>query len=79
MTTPLEEYSTIELTQGQVAIVDSADFDNLSQWKWCSDSAQDPAFGLQQCGKCYFRKLKAIPRYLPAPLPDVACGGAGSV
>ena len=26
----------IELTQGQVAIVDDADFDWLNQWKWCA-------------------------------------------
>jgi hypothetical protein len=27
----------IELTQGQVAIVDNIDFDYLNQWKWCAD------------------------------------------
>jgi hypothetical protein len=34
MTLPSEEYRTIPLTKGQVAIVDAADFEWLSQWKW---------------------------------------------
>jgi len=27
---------TINLTQGQVAMVDDADFDEMNQWKWCA-------------------------------------------
>lgn len=34
MTPPTEEYRTIPLTQGRVAIVDVADYEWLSQWKW---------------------------------------------
>lgn len=34
MTTPSEEYRTIPLTKGQVAIVDAADYEWLSQWNW---------------------------------------------
>jgi hypothetical protein len=26
----------LELTQGQVALVDDIDYDYLSQWKWCA-------------------------------------------
>ena len=33
---PLIEYRFIPLSKGQVAIVDAADFDWLSQWKWCA-------------------------------------------
>jgi len=29
-------YFEIELTQGQVAIVDSVDYEYLMQWKWCA-------------------------------------------
>lgn len=34
MTPKTQEYRTIPLTQGQVAIVDAADYDWLMQWKW---------------------------------------------
>lgn len=34
MTTPQEEYRTIPLTQGQVALVDATDYDWLMQWNW---------------------------------------------
>jgi HNH endonuclease len=35
MTTPHEQsYRTIPLTQGQVELVDAADFEFISQWKW---------------------------------------------
>ena len=34
MTQPEPEYRTIPLTQGQVAIVDTADYDWLNQFKW---------------------------------------------
>jgi hypothetical protein len=34
MTSPESEYRTITLTRGQVAIVDSFDYDWLNQWKW---------------------------------------------
>lgn len=34
MPTPQEDYRTIELTQGQVTIVDAEDYDWLMQWKW---------------------------------------------
>lgn len=34
MTTPDSSYREIPLTRGQVTIVDEADFDWLSQWKW---------------------------------------------
>lgn len=33
---PDSSYREIPLTQGQVAIVDAADFDWLNQWKWCA-------------------------------------------
>jgi hypothetical protein len=37
MTLPLSEsYREIPLTQGQVAIVDAADYEWLNQWKWCA-------------------------------------------
>jgi hypothetical protein len=37
VTQPSEpSYRTIPLTQGQVAIVDAADYEWLSQWKWCA-------------------------------------------
>jgi hypothetical protein len=35
--TPTTEYLTIPLTQGQFAIVDAADYEWLSQWKWCAE------------------------------------------
>jgi hypothetical protein len=31
---PVQEYRTIPLTKGQVAIVDAADYEWLNQWKW---------------------------------------------
>lgn len=34
MTDPDSSYRTISLTQGQFALVDTADFDWLMQWKW---------------------------------------------
>lgn len=35
MPTPSEElYCEIPLTQGQVALVDAADYEHISQWKW---------------------------------------------
>ena len=35
--TPLNQsYREIPLTRGQVALVDTADFDWLNQWKWCA-------------------------------------------
>ena len=34
MTTPSGEYRIIPLTQGQVAIVDAADYESLMRWKW---------------------------------------------
>jgi AP2 domain len=34
--TPLPSYREIPLTQGKVALVDEADFEWLSQWKWCA-------------------------------------------
>jgi hypothetical protein len=34
MTSPLEDYRLIPLTQGQFAIVDACNFDWLNQWKW---------------------------------------------
>ena len=37
MPTPLDlSYATITLTQGQVTIVDTADFEWLNQWKWAA-------------------------------------------
>jgi hypothetical protein len=30
------EYREIPLTQGQAALVDEADFERLSKWKWCA-------------------------------------------
>lgn len=37
VTQPSEpSYLTIKLTQGQVALVDAADYDWLNQWKWCA-------------------------------------------
>jgi hypothetical protein len=48
MTPSQEEYRTIPLTQGQVAIVDAADFDWLNQYKkfhvlaWSHVSCADP-------------------------------------
>jgi hypothetical protein len=35
-THPQQNYRTIPLTQGQVAIVDVGDFDWLNQYKWCA-------------------------------------------
>jgi hypothetical protein len=37
MTTPEQSYREIPLTQGQVAIVDAADYEWLSQWSWWAD------------------------------------------
>lgn len=34
MTTPSEDYRTIPLTQGQVALVDATDYEWLLQWNW---------------------------------------------
>jgi hypothetical protein len=34
MTSPLEDYRLIPLTQGQFAIVEASDFDWLNQWDW---------------------------------------------
>ncbi len=34
MTLPSESYREILLSQGQIALVDAADYDWLSQWKW---------------------------------------------
>ena len=37
MQTPLEpSYREIQLTRGQVAIVDADMYDELSAWKWCA-------------------------------------------
>jgi hypothetical protein len=33
---PTSEYRTIRLTQGRAAIIDAADYEWLSQWKWCA-------------------------------------------
>lgn len=33
---PQQDYCTIQLTKGQFAIVDAADFEMLSQWSWCA-------------------------------------------
>jgi hypothetical protein len=41
MTPSQEEYRTIPLTQGQVAIVDAADFDWLNQYKWQASWERD--------------------------------------
>lgn len=40
MPTPHEDYRTIELTQGQVALVDAADFQWLSQLRWRAHLSQ---------------------------------------
>lgn len=40
MPTPQEDYRTIPLTQGQVAIVDTADYEWLMQWKWFAQWCQ---------------------------------------
>ena len=34
--TPTSEYRIIPLTQGQVALVDAADYDWIMEWKWCA-------------------------------------------
>lgn len=36
MTPSQEEYRTIPLTRGQVAIVDASEYAWLNQWKWCA-------------------------------------------
>ena len=36
MTTPSTEYRTIPLTQGQETIVDAADYDLFSRFRWCA-------------------------------------------
>lgn len=38
MTTPSQEYCIIPLTKGQVALVDAADYEWLSRWKWHSSA-----------------------------------------
>ncbi len=39
--TPTTEYREIPLTQGQVAIVDAADYEWLNQWKWYAQRARN--------------------------------------
>ena len=45
MTTPSTPlYREIQLTQGQIAIVDAGDFDWLSQWNWQADLSHTGAY-----------------------------------
>src|SRR6266705_3647435 len=42
---PLDKpYRFIPLTQGQIAIVDAADFDWLNQWNWCAHNHPNGGF-----------------------------------
>ncbi len=46
----------IELTQGQVALVDDEDFDGLSRWKWCIAKTQSTIYAKRRrknSKKCY--------------------------
>jgi hypothetical protein len=58
VTLPLfPSYREIPLTQGQVALVDEADYEWLSQWKWCAQyMASVKGFyavrGVKKDGKC---------------------------
>jgi hypothetical protein len=36
MTPSAQSYREIQLTQGQVALVDLEDYDRINQWKWCA-------------------------------------------
>ena len=56
MATPSEDYRTIPLTRGQVAIVDAADYDWMSQWKW--RALYDPSNGNWYAVRTSSRKIK---------------------
>lgn len=42
---------TIPLTQGKVAIVDDADFEELSKYKWCAAKCRHTVYALHRLGQ----------------------------
>ncbi|MBE3116907.1 hypothetical protein IMZ68_06850 [Candidatus Bathyarchaeota archaeon] len=43
----MNKTKTISLSQGQVALVDDADFEWLSQWKWCADHQHNSVYAIR--------------------------------
>jgi len=46
----------IELTQGKYAIVDTADFEYLNQWKWYAIKARATFYAVRNVGRSPFQK-----------------------
>ncbi len=55
---PVQEYRTIPLTQGQVAMVDAEDYDRINQWKWSAH--WDPKGGYYYAVRGYWLNGKII-------------------
>lgn len=51
--TPPEDSNTrhLSLTQGKFAIVDAADFEWLSQWKWCAAKSNGYWYAHRRAGR----------------------------
>ena len=69
----LDAVMTIPLTQGKVAIVDAADYEWLSQWKWCASRRGD-TFRVQRAEYLGYRSQRSIFMHRAIMRPD-----AGSV
>lgn len=70
MTPPKTEYRTIPLTRGRVAVVDAADYDQLSQHKWfCSpDKGSGVRYAVRKKGPYQVfmhRELLGLERFNP--------------
>lgn len=65
----------IVLTQGQVAIVDDEDYENLNQWKWYAiqNRTKDGWYARRNSGKFPFRKNIKMHRYIMNTPENMEC------